>query len=135
MFACTQCAYVEDAKTPCVYRNSLQEQIAETAGNIDDVADDPTVGDDSSSYSVSAVDSFMNDAYHDDDLDGETIPDLCTYCGRDIVCPYCGGATSGGLAFEVDDPDVKLSEEKEEELVQAEKRERALSTAAPRQHT
>ncbi|QIX00415.1 hypothetical protein AMS68_005932 [Peltaster fructicola] len=43
MFACRTCDYTEDSTSDCVYRNSLQEQIAETAGNIEDVAQDPTL--------------------------------------------------------------------------------------------
>ena len=43
MFACRSCQYSEPATAACIYRNSLQEQIAETAGNVEDVAQDPTL--------------------------------------------------------------------------------------------
>lgn len=43
MFACRSCQYSEPATAACIYRNALQEQIAETAGNVEDVAQDPTL--------------------------------------------------------------------------------------------
>ncbi|CZT14805.1 related to RPB9 DNA-directed RNA polymerase II, 14.2 KD subunit [Ramularia collo-cygni] len=43
MFACRTCEYSEPATASCIWRNSLKEDIKETAGNIDDVAQDPTL--------------------------------------------------------------------------------------------
>ncbi|KAF2862345.1 hypothetical protein K470DRAFT_255980 [Piedraia hortae CBS 480.64] len=43
MFMCRNCNSSEPAESACVYRNSLKEEIKETAGNIEDVADDPTL--------------------------------------------------------------------------------------------
>ena len=45
MFACRTCQFSEEAGASCIYRNSLKETIAETPGNVQDVAQDPTVGD------------------------------------------------------------------------------------------
>ena len=44
MFACRTCQFSEPAGASCIYRNSLKETIAETPGNVQDVAQDPTVG-------------------------------------------------------------------------------------------
>ncbi|KXL49941.1 hypothetical protein M433DRAFT_151572 [Acidomyces richmondensis BFW] len=43
MFTCRNCTFSEPADSACVYRNSLKEEVAETAGNVDDVAEDPTL--------------------------------------------------------------------------------------------
>ncbi|KAF2766608.1 hypothetical protein EJ03DRAFT_329983 [Teratosphaeria nubilosa] len=43
MFTCRNCTYSEAADSACVYRNALKEEVAETAGNVDDVAEDPTL--------------------------------------------------------------------------------------------
>lgn len=137
MFACRSCQYTEVATSDCVYRNSLQDQIAETAGNVEDVAQDPTVGDDPASQT--AADSFMSDAYNDneeeeeeEDYDDGGIPETCTYCGKEILCPSCGAPTSFGLALEVPVIDDSGNPERQEALVDAERRERALSTATRR---
>ncbi|RMY36242.1 hypothetical protein D0866_04062, partial [Hortaea werneckii] len=42
MFACRMCQWAEPADAMCIYRNALKEEIAETAGNVQDVAQDPT---------------------------------------------------------------------------------------------
>lgn len=99
MFACRSCQYSEPATAACIYRNALQEQIAETAGNVEDVAQDPTVSDSAHDHTK---DSAMDDMDSDDDDD---IPEMCTLCGQEILCPFCGLPSDGHLALEVDDPD------------------------------
>ena len=120
MFACRSCQYSEPAQAACIYRNSLQEQIAETAGNVEDVAQDPTVGD------PSATDSYMEGMDADDD---QELPEMCTLCGQEILCPFCGQPSDGCLELEVDDPDRAKTHRQEEALVEAEQRERTMSTA------
>ena len=122
MFACRTCQFSEEANTSCIYRNSLKETIAETPGNVQDVAQDPTVGKAYSSID-SEYDSNMEDAEGVD-----VVPAMCTYCGQEILCPFCEQPTDGGVILEADDlgPEVQ---EKEEELVELEKRERGLSSA------
>ena len=116
MFACRTCQFSEPATASCIWRNALKDDIKETPGEIDDVAQDPTVGNSS--------DSAMDDV---EDIEGEDIvPEMCTLCGQEILCPICEKPTDGMLALEVDDPAEK-SEENKEDLVDAEKRERALS--------
>ena len=131
MFACRTCQYSEAATAACIYRNSLQEQIAETAGNVEDVAQDPTVGD--SDYDT-ARDSFIEDgddpsAGMDYGGDDDVLPETCTFCGQEILCPHCGQPTDNFVALEVDDPDKAKDDKQEEEMVEAEKRERTLSSA------
>ena len=109
MFACRTCQFSEPATASCIWRNALKDEI-------DDVAQDPTVGNSS--------DSAMDDV---ETIEGEDIvPEMCTLCGQEILCPICEKPTDGMLALEVDDPAEK-SEENKEDLVDAEKRERALS--------
>lgn len=137
MFSCRSCQYSEPATAACIYRNSLQEQIAETAGNVEDVAQDPTVGDDggddSSALHNPTPASFMDtDAAPASDYDygyGDdgAVPEMCTYCGKEILCPFCGQPSDSGVLLEVPDMDQPIGAEREEELVEAEKRERALS--------
>ena len=129
MFACRSCQYSEPATAACIYRNSLQEQIAETAGNVEDVAQDPTVSDHAHHHHHHA-DSVMEDHYEDMDSEGDDIPEMCTLCGQEILCPFCGQPSDGHMALEVDDPDRAQNVEQEEELVKAEQRERAASTVA-----
>ncbi|KAF2215367.1 hypothetical protein CERZMDRAFT_35988 [Cercospora zeae-maydis SCOH1-5] len=43
MFACRTCQFSERATASCIWRNSLKEDVQETAGNVDDVAQDPTL--------------------------------------------------------------------------------------------
>lgn len=124
MFACRSCDYTENATSDCVYRNALQEQIKESAGTVDDVAQDPTVRDDSDLPSAS--DSFMSDSFYYGG-EYEKMPETCTYCGKEIVCPSCGEPTDGGLLLEVVDPGDGLNEAQKEKLVDAERRERTLS--------
>jgi DNA-directed RNA polymerase II subunit RPB9 len=127
MFACRSCQYSEPATAACIYRNALQEQIAETAGNVEDVAQDPTVSHSSHDF---AKDSFMGDGIEDMDSDDDDIPEMCTLCGQEILCPFCGLPSDAHMALEVDDPDRAQNGEQEEELVKAEQRERAASTVA-----
>ena len=127
MFSCRSCHYAEPATAACVYRNSLQEQIAETAGNVEDVAQDPTVGDEPSF--ASAADSCIGDgAFTALDCDEDSdLPRICTYCGKEILCPICGEASDGGVFLEVPDTNQRFSDEQEEVLVEAERQERMLS--------
>lgn len=128
MFACRSCQYSEPATAACIYRNSLQEQIAETAGNVEDVAQDPTVGDDYAHDS--ATGSLMEEEdMPDEEEEDEVVPHMCTLCGQEITCPTCGQASDGGVALEVDDPDRVASEVQNDELVEREQRERTMSSA------
>lgn len=61
MYACRTCQFSEEATSSCVFRNNLFNTVGETAGVTQDVGSDPTVG----------------------------LPDLCTYCGQPITCPFC----------------------------------------------
>jgi DNA-directed RNA polymerase II subunit RPB9 len=62
-----------------------------------------------------------------EDAEGvDVIPDMCTYCGQEILCPICEQPTDRGLILEADDPGPVV-QEKEEDLVEMEKRERSLS--------
>lgn len=140
MFACRSCQYSEPATAACIYRNALQEQIAETAGNVEDVAQDPTVSDSahvhhnhhSHHQDHHTADSTMQDDGLDeaDFSEGDEIPEMCTLCGQEILCPFCGQPSDGHLALEVDDPDRAQNGQQEEELVKAEQRERAVSNVA-----
>lgn len=123
MFACRTCEYSEPATASCIWRNSLKEDIKETAGNIDDVAQDPTVGEPS--------DSVMEDAQDGgapEEEQGDAVPELCTMCGHEILCPICEQPYDGGIAFEVDDPD-QGNVEQEQEKIEAERRERTFSAS------
>lgn len=160
MFACRMCQWAEPADAMCIYRNALKEEIAETAGNVQDVAQDPTVGD-SSSSSFYVVDDYDGDdaemygdehgayTYHgqqqemdedDEDEDMETttddtVPELCTLCGKQIRCPFCHKPSDNGLMLETADPAAATAgnPQKEEEQVQLEKRERSKSGAGLQQ--
>ena len=124
MFACRTCQFSEEANTSCIYRNSLKETIAETPGNVQDVAQDPTVGAINSQ-------SFNYDYGYDSAMEVaegvDSIPDFCTYCGQEILCPFCEKPTDRGLILEAEDPEVSV-QEKGQEVVEQEKRERSLST-------
>jgi len=122
MFTCRNCTFSEPADSACVYRNSLKEEVAETAGNVDDVAEDPTVGDDDD-YSVDGYDSAM-------DVDGageEVLPQMCTLCGDEIRCPSCLKPTSNYIALEAEDPGAMDNPQQQAERIESERRERALS--------
>ncbi|TKA46893.1 hypothetical protein B0A54_03849 [Friedmanniomyces endolithicus] len=128
MFNCRMCNYSENADVTCIYRNALKEEIAETAGNTDDVEDDPTVGADDDDDELpdynydSAMD--MEDVYAE-----EEVPEMCTLCGKEILCPTCGRPSANMIALETDDPDDAQDVQTEEEKVEDERRERALSGA------
>ena len=128
MFACRTCQFSEPAGASCIYRNSLKETIAETPGNVQDVAQDPTVGD--TSNSLSSLDDSMYDSNVEmDDAEGlDVIPEFCTFCGQEILCPICENPTDCGFMLEADDPEAEI-QEKGEEVVKQEKRERTLSGA------
>ncbi|RMY29898.1 hypothetical protein D0865_15397 [Hortaea werneckii] len=159
MFACRMCQWAEPADAMCIYRNALKEEIAETAGNVQDVAQDPTVGD-SSSSSFYVVDDYDGDdaemygdehgayTYHgqqetdedeeDEDMEtstDDTVPELCTLCGKQIRCPFCHKPSDNGLMLETADPAAATAgnPQKEEEQVQLEKRERSKSGAGLQQ--
>lgn len=123
MFACQCCPYAEQAEATCIYRNSLKEEIAETAGNVEDVAQDPTVGDYESHDS--AYDSAME---ADMDLGDSVVPSMCTLCGQEITCPFCGQPTDGGVMLETTDAALETPQQ-QEKAVEDERRERTLSGA------
>ena len=122
MFACRTCQFSEPAGASCIYRNSLKETIAETPGNVQDVAQDPTVGDTESSFDFKYYYGMVDVAGVD------VIPDLCTLCGQEILCPICDRPTDGGIMLETEDPEVEVME-KGEGVVEQERRERSLSGA------
>lgn len=129
MFACRTCQFSEPAEAACIYRNSLKETIAETPGNVQDVAQDPTVGVSSSSSFEYTYDSMMDDA---EDLAGvDVVPEMCTLCGQEILCPICENPTDCGIMLEADDPEKEVKETGED-IVELEKRERALSGGGSR---
>lgn len=145
LFACRTCDYAENAGASCIYRNSLKETIAETPGNVQDVAQDPTVGTKPSSSDIRKnSNSFYGLSSQGDDVlmgeDGveeeqiedseglDGIPDMCTLCGQEILCPVCGGATDQGVLLETEDPETEVNK-RGQEVVDAEKRERTLSGA------
>lgn len=127
MFACRTCEYSEPATASCIWRNSLKEDIKETAGNIDDVAQDPTVGNPSDSVMKDAQQEDEDDEEEEEPLGGDIVPELCTMCGQEILCPICEQPSDGGIAFEVEDPDQQGSGEQEQEKIEAERRERTFS--------
>ncbi len=137
MFACRTCHFSEEADAACIYRNSLKETIAETPGNVQDVAQDPTVSNSHNSTSAPdefAYDSAMEIGEYDveDDVEGvDTVPDFCTLCGQEITCPICEGPTDRGIMLEADDPEVDF-QQRGEAAVEDERRERALSGAGSR---
>lgn len=122
MFACRTCQFSEPADAACIYRNSLKETIAETPGNVQDVAQDPTVGD-----ATPSCDSAYDSAMDMGDAEGlDSVPDMCTLCGQEILCPLCEQPTDRGVILEAEDPEVE-TQKKREELIEQEKRERSLS--------
>jgi len=143
MFACRMCPYGEPATATCIYRNALKEEIAETAGNVEDVAQDPTVGDDDddSFYYGHASGSGHAGGYTyggasdsasamDVDMDGEeTVPEMCTLCGKAILCPFCNRPSANGVMLETEDPGAAQDPQQEQEQIQKEKRERSQSGA------
>lgn len=92
IFQCRNCQWPTPVGATCIYRNELSGSVSETAGVIQDVASDPTVG--------------------------SSIPDLCTLCGQEIVCETCGEPTDCGTYLEVDDEPTpsptEVSEERQE---------------------
>lgn len=61
LFECRTCAHSEPATTSCIFRNKLNDTVGETAGVIQDVGQDPTVGP----------------------------PSFCLLCGDELVCSRC----------------------------------------------
>lgn len=92
IFQCRNCSWSTEVGATCIYRNELSGNVSETAGVIQDVASDPTVGD--------------------------IIPQFCIYCNECIVCPTCNQPTDGGQYLEVDNSpdadDEDVDREKEE---------------------
>ena len=130
MFACRMCPYAEQAEATCIYRNALKEEIAETAGNVEDVAQDPTVGDSSDYANPAYVYGRGYDSAMDMDIEGEVVvPEMCTLCGKEILCPYCGQPSDNGVVLETADPDAVEDPQKEQEQIELEHRERTLSSA------
>ncbi|KAK5174769.1 DNA-directed RNA polymerase II core subunit rpb9 [Saxophila tyrrhenica] len=124
MFACRTCHFSEEADAACIYRNSLKETIAETPGNVQDVAQDPTVGNHNHNNSDDTSMSFDSAMDTMEDSEGvDVVPAFCTFCGQEILCPICEGPTDRGIMLEADDPEGQ----KGEQAVEDERRERALS--------
>jgi DNA-directed RNA polymerase II subunit RPB9 len=67
LFVCKACHATQIFDSACTYRNQLGSTVTETAGVTTDVANDPTVRDD----------SLM-------------VPCFCTMCGEEIRCGGCG---------------------------------------------
>jgi DNA-directed RNA polymerase subunit M/transcription elongation factor TFIIS len=67
LFVCKACHATQMFDNACTYRNQLGSTVTETAGVTTDVANDPTVRDD----------SLM-------------LPCFCTMCGGQIRCGGCG---------------------------------------------
>jgi DNA-directed RNA polymerase II subunit RPB9 len=110
MFACRTCPFSEEATSSCVFRNELTNTVGETAGITQDVGTDPTVGD-PSECDVNAQD-YRNEAYgQEEDIDMEMMmPAMCTMCGQEIVCGYCGVPCDGEFYLEVGDHNVQMGE-------------------------
>jgi DNA-directed RNA polymerase II subunit RPB9 len=72
MFTCRTCHVGEPATSHCVFQNTLNSQVGDTAGVTTDVGADPTVG----------------------------LPDFCTYCGEQIICTVCGLPHDSGFVDE-----------------------------------
>jgi DNA-directed RNA polymerase subunit M/transcription elongation factor TFIIS len=83
-FACRTCHHTEPPTSACVYRNELTNTVGETAGITKDLGQDPTVGED-----------FP--------------PDMCTLCGREIVCQVCGKPMESACYLEVVDEDFETT--------------------------
>nr|POF05835.1 dna-directed rna polymerase ii subunit rpb9 [Quercus suber] len=141
LFVCKSCNYKEPAVNALTYRNALKEEVQETAGNILDVAQDPTVGNDLSAQAYLREQTrsddgdldFDGDSAMDVDMDiiGEdAVPEMCTLCAQEILCPVCGGPSGNGIALETEDPSDE-DPQKQADMVELERRERALSGAAP----
>ena len=97
----------------------------ETPGNVQDVAQDPTVGYDTNMSFDSAYDSGAEM----EDAEGmDVIPEMCTLCGHEILCPICEQPTDCGIMLEADDPEYEV-QRRGEEVVQQEQRERSKSGA------
>jgi DNA-directed RNA polymerase II subunit RPB9 len=58
----------------------------------------------------------------------DILPEMCTLCGQEILCPVCGGPTDAGVMLEAEDPESEVKK-KGDDVVEAEKRERTLSSA------
>jgi DNA-directed RNA polymerase II subunit RPB9 len=137
MFACRTCQFSEPATASCIWRNSLKEDVQETAGNVLDVAEDPTVNNlDTSDFIMENAPTDRERASQQEMEDNELlVPDLCTMCGQEILCQECEQPYDGGIALEVDDPDAGTSSEQKQERIEQEKRERALSGSGPSMRT
>lgn len=66
LFVCKACHATQIFDSACTYRNQLGSTVTETAGVTTDVANDPTVRDD----------SFL-------------VPCFCTMCGEEVRCGGC----------------------------------------------
>lgn len=129
LYVCKSCNYKEPAVNALTYRNALKEEVAETAGNVLDVAQDPTVGNDPSAFAHSYAHAHDHDSAMELGIESEEIiPEICTLCGQEILCPICGEPSGNGIALETEEPsddDPQL----EAERIDMERRERALSGA------
>lgn len=116
MFACRTCPYSEVATSSCVFRNELTNTVGATAGITQDVGTDPTVGDlTSRNASRGSIDSGYQGSDHNEALatEDDNFMPICTMCGQEIVCEYCGEPCEGGFCLEVDEEKVQ------EQVVQA----------------
>ena len=75
IFQCRTCLYQEPAASACVHHHDLTNTVGETAGITQDVGTDPTVG--------------------------LTLLELCTVCGKEIICETCGKPAATGCWLEV----------------------------------
>ncbi|KAI5357057.1 Putative DNA-directed RNA polymerase, M/15kDa subunit [Septoria linicola] len=130
MFACRTCQFSEPATASCIWRNSLKEDVQETAGNVDDVAQDPTVGNRFAS-DTRMTDDDDDDEEEDEDADIEAQdfePEMCTMCGQEILCPICERPTDAHLSLEVPAEPLQTAKEAQE-VVEAERQEREHGSA------
>ena len=97
MFACRSCQYSEPAQAARIYRNALKEQVEETPGNVEDVAQDPTVGDSSPAHDYGGDAGYEGMDIDSEDEDEDGLPSTCTLCGNEIKCPYCGEASTASI--------------------------------------
>nr|POE59190.1 hypothetical protein CFP56_24460 [Quercus suber] len=65
-----------------------------------------------------------------DILGEDVVPEMCTLCAQEILCPLCGGPSGNGIALETEDPGEE-DPQQEADMVELERRERSLSGAAP----
>lgn len=75
VYKCKACEFVQEHESGCTYRTHLSSNVQETAGVVQNVANDPTVG--SSAYEL---------------------PSFCTMCGECLKCASCGEPTEQSIS-------------------------------------